>query len=40
MIVYGGYSQLCGDYCSDVWHYNLSSGLRSARPSSTAAVRS
>ena len=23
MLVYGGYSQLCGDYCSDLWQFNL-----------------
>lgn len=24
MWVYGGYSQICGDYCSDLWQYNIS----------------
>ena len=24
MLVYGGYSQLCGDYCGDLWQYNAS----------------
>lgn len=23
MIVYGGYSQRCGDYCDDVWSFDL-----------------
>ena len=23
MIVYGGYSQLCGDFCSDLWRYGM-----------------
>jgi hypothetical protein len=24
MIVYGGYSQRCNDFCSDVWTFNIS----------------
>ena len=23
MLVYGGYSQLCGDFCSDLWQYDM-----------------
>lgn len=23
MLVYGGYSQRCGDYCDDVWSFDL-----------------
>jgi len=23
MIVYGGYSTICADYCNDLWHFNL-----------------
>lgn len=23
MIVYGGYSQRCGDYCDDAWSFDL-----------------
>ena len=31
MFVYGGYSQLCGDFCSDLWQYDMAAAARDGR---------
>ena len=40
MLVYGGYSQLCGDYCSDLWELNLTQRDSAGRGSWTQLLPS